>query len=338
VFLSADFRYYGQISDGLFSILRRYSPMVEEYSIDEGFIDMTGLRTLYRKPWQQIADDIRNTIHNELGVTVSIGISVTRMLAKMASEYNKPNGTTIVAGRRIMDFLQQVRVRDIPGIGANREALLKKFNIRSGAEFAAAPEHHIKRLLGKAGTDLWHELNGTSLYGVESEPPLPKSVARTASMGQLTREREVIRSHLMRHAMRLSRELIEKRLTAKQLSFFLALKSFDKCAQTRQLAYPNADYFVLVEEAGNMLDALFVPAHTYRACGLVATGITARETAVYDLFQQCELKVEERHVQLLETVYAINDKHGANSVGICGMAGRGGEQQQRFCYPVMECG
>ncbi len=338
VFLSADFRYYGQISDSLFAILRRYSPMVEEYSIDEAFIDMTGLRTLYRKPWQQIADDIRNTIHNELGVTVSIGISVTRTLAKMASEYNKPNGTTIVAGRRIMDFLQQVGVRDIPGIGANREALLSKFNIRSGAEFAATPEHHIRRLLGKAGTDLWHELNGTALYAVESELRLPKSVARTASMGKLTQEREVIRGHLMRHAMRLSRELIEKRLTARQLSFFLALKSFDKCAQTRELAYPTADYFVLVEEAGNMLDALFDPVQSYRACGLIATGIAPREVAVYDLFQQRELKAEERHVQLLETVYAINDRYGANSVGICGMAGQGGKLAQRFCYPMMECG
>jgi DNA polymerase V len=338
-YLSADFRYYGQISDSLFAILRRFSPAVEEYSIDEGFIDMNGLRTLYRKPWQQIADDIRTTIRGELGVTASVGISVTRTLAKMASEYNKPDGTTIVAGRRIMDFLRQVGVRDIPGIGASREALLVKFGMRSGAEFAAAPEHRIRRLLGKAGTDLWHELNGTALYGVESDARLPQSVARTASLGTLTQDRETIRAHLMRHALRLSRELIEKRLTAQQLTLFLTLKSFDKRAQTRALGYPTADYFVLMQEAGSMLDALYDPAQACRACGLVATGIAPRAAAVYDLFQQNELKVEERHVQLLETVYAINAAYGAGSVGICGMAEGWGEKRgQRFCYPVLECG
>lgn len=337
-YLSADFRYYGQISDGLFSILRRYSPVVEEYSIDEAFLDLQGLRTLYRKPWQQIADDMRNTVRNELGVSVSVGISVTRTLAKMASEYNKPDGTTIVAGRRIMDFLQQVNVRDIPGIGANREALLVKFGIRSGAEFAAAPEPLIRRLLGRVGTDLWHELNGKSLYAVESVPRLPQSVARTASLGMVTQELEIVRANLVRHAMRLSRELIEKRLTARRLTLFLTLRSFDKTAQSCELAYPSADYFVLVHEAMRMLDALFDPAQCYRACGVIASDIALREATVYDLFQQQELKLEERHVQLLETVYAINDKHGANTVGICGMAGQARNRVPRFFYPVIECG
>jgi len=337
-YLSADFRYYGQISDRIFAILRRVSPVVEEYSIDEGFLDMKGLRSLYRKPYQSIADDIRNTIRQEAGITVSVGISVTRTLAKMASEYNKPDGTTIVAGRRIHDFLQQVSVRDIPGIGGNREALLNKFGIHTAAEFTGTPEHRIRRLLGKAGTGLWHELNGTSIYRVETEPRLPKSVARTASMGELTKNKATIQPHLIRHAMRLSRELIEKRLTAKQLTLFLTLKSFDKQAAAIELPYPTADYFLLIEEAGKMLDAIFDPMQIYRACGLIATNIALRQCNSLDLFQQAEQAREDRHIKLLETLRRINRKYGDNVLSICAAGKPAGQKKPgRFRYPLMEC-
>jgi DNA polymerase-4/DNA polymerase V len=340
IFLSADFRYYGQISDKLFAILRRYSPVVEEYSIDEGFMDLNGLRSLYRKPYRAIADDIRNTVRHEAGITVSVGISVTRTLAKMASEYNKPDGTTIVAGRCIHDFLERVSVRDIPGIGGNRQALLNKFGIRSAADFVDVPEREIRRLLGKAGTDLWHELNGTPLYKVGTEARLPRSVARTASMGEVTQDRQTIRAHLLNHAMRLSRELITKRLTAGQLTVFLTLKSFDKQASTSDLPYPSADYFLLAGEAGRALDELYDPDRHYRACGLIASDIAMRQPGSFDLFQMAEQRQEEKHLQLLETLHAINHKYGANVLSICGamQKRRAGGEMGRFGYPVLECG
>lgn len=338
VFLSADFRYYGQISDKLFAILRRCSPAVEAYSIDEGFMDMKGLRSLHRKPYQQMADELRATVQQEIGITVSIGISVTRTLAKMASEYNKPNGTTIVAGRHIHDFLQQVSVRDIPGIGGNREALLKKFGMHTAADFATAAEHHIKRLLGKAGTELWHELNGTSLYQVETEPRLPKSVARTASMGQLTQDQAIIRAHLGRHAMRLSKELMKKRLAARRLTVFLTLKSFDKQTATAQLPYPTADYFLLMAEAGRAVEGLFDPRQVYRACGLIATDITIRQAGNFDLFQQAERQHEDKHLKLLETLHRVNHKYGDNVLSMCSALKPGNKvARARFRYPMLEC-
>jgi len=338
-YLSADFRYYGQISDKLFAILRRYSPAIEEYSIDEGFMDLNGLRGLYRKPYQAIADEIRTTIRHEVGITVSVGISVTRTLAKMASEYNKPNGTTIVAGRRIHDFLEHVSVRDIPGIGGNRQALLNKFDVHTAADFVDAPEREIKRLLGKAGTDLWHELNGTPIYKIETEARMPKSVARTASMGEVTQDKQTIHAHLLKHAMRLSKELITKRLTARQLTVFLTLKSFDKQSITSEMPYPSADYFLLASEAGRALDELYDPDHLYRACGLIANDIAIRQPGIFDLFKMAEQQEEGKHLRLLETMHAINHKHGDNVLSICGamQKRRVGGAMGRFGYPVLEC-
>ena len=338
VFLSADFRYYGQISDKLFSILRRYSPMVEENSIDEAYVDLQGLRNLYRKSYQRMADELRATVQQEIGITVSVGIAVSKTLAKMASEYNKPNGSTVVAGRRIQEFLPHLAVRDIPGVGANRQVLLEQAGIHTAAEFAASSEQNIKHLLGKAGTDLWRELNGAAIYKVETAPRLPQSVARTASMGQVTQDKTVVRAHLVRHAMRLSRELIEQRLTARQLTVFLTLKSFERRAVAVTLPHPTADYFLLMEEVNKVLVHLFDPAQEYRACGLVTTQISARGTGDFDLLQQAEEQREEKHLKLLHAVRDVNRKYGGDTMSVCAMTRPTRPiPLARFSYPLLEC-
>ena len=337
-FISADFRYYGQMSDKLFAVLRRYSPAVEESSIDEAYVDMHGLRGFYRKSYQRMADELRARVQQEIGITVSIGIAVNKTLAKMASEYNKPNGSTIVAGKRIQDFLQQVNVRAIPGIGSNRAALLSKCDMHTAADFAAASEAHIRKLLGKAGTDLWHELNGRVRYKVETQTRLPKSVARTASMGQLTQDKVTIHAHLVRHAMRLSKELLEQRYTTRQLTLFLTLKSFERHAAAITLPYATADYFMLMQEVGKALEQLFDPAQIYRACGLVATEIEVRQAGSFDLFQQAEQQREHKHLRLLDTVHDVNQKYGAHALSICATAKSPGQRGgARFGYPLLEC-
>jgi len=115
VFLPADFRYYGQMSDKVFAILRSYSPDIEIYSIDEAFMDMNGIRLLWHKSFRQLADDIRLSIWRETGITASVGIANTRTLAKMASESNKPDGTTVLPGKRIEHFLNDLAVADSSG-------------------------------------------------------------------------------------------------------------------------------------------------------------------------------------------------------------------------------
>lgn len=146
--------------------------------------------------------------------------------------------------------------------------------------------------------------------------------------------------HLLNHAMRLSKELITKRLTARQLTVFLTLKSFDKQASTSELPYPSADYFLLASEACRALDTLYDPNQFYRACGLIASDIAVRQSGNFDLFQMAEQQREEKHLKLLETLHAINRKHGDNVLSICGamQKRKAGGAMGRFVYPVLECG
>ena len=175
-FLPPDFAYYGQMSDRVFAILRRFSPDVELYSIDEGFINMQGLRSLWRKSYHDLAGEIKETVKHEVGITVSIGVSVTKTLAKIASESNKPDGVAIVPGKKIGELLPGITIKDVPGIAGSRCTLLNMFKIGTAADYANAPRALIRRVMGKVGTDLWHELRGEAVFPWSSIQSCPSQL------------------------------------------------------------------------------------------------------------------------------------------------------------------
>ena len=330
VCLSADFRYYGQVSGALFAILRRYSPEVEAYSIDEGFLGMDGLRSLWGKGFGAIADHMRESVRRELGVSVSVGVSVTRTLAKMASEYGKPDGSTVVPGRRIGSFLARLGLRAIPGIGGNREALLNKFGVASALDFAHARRELMQRLLGKGGVKLWLELNGESVMPLELSARTPKSMARTASLGQVTGDRRVIATHLTRHAMRLASELVAKRLLTQQVKVFLRRKSFEAVSMHVRLDCASNNDFRLSCAVRSALEALYDPECLYRACGVVAGRISREEDATMDLFGV--MRADARQGELLRTVAAVNRRYGREMLTMA--IGSQKWQGSRFQYPM----
>jgi DNA polymerase-4/DNA polymerase V len=331
----AEFGYYGLMSDKLFAILRRYSPEVEVYSIDEGFMGLNGLRSLWRKGYGGIADDIRAAAYQEIGITVSVGVSVTKTLAKIASDVHKPDGTTVVPGRQIGEFLAGLEVQAIPSIGANRAALLHKFRIRTALEFAQAPEALMRRLLGKVGVDLRLELRGVPAFPLELVPKLPKSIARTASLGEVTEDRETLIAHLTHHLTRLAVELITKRYATTRLTVSLQRKSFEGQGVEVRLPYPTANYFTLAKAARRAFEALYRPGVPYRACGVILTHISSNVGETQDLFGVVEK--DARQGQLFETVDAINRKHGAGTLRLASaLPVRHIERARRLRYPLFE--
>jgi nucleotidyltransferase/DNA polymerase involved in DNA repair len=334
-YLPADFRYYGQVSAQMFAILRRFSPEVEVYSIDEGFLGLKGLCSLWRKGYGGIADLIRETVEAELRVTVSIGVSVTKTLAKIASESHKPNGTTVISGRGIEAFLAGVKAGDIPGIGENRETLLAKFGIRTALQYAQAPQALIQRLLGKVGTDLWHELRGIPLYPLELEPKPPKSIARTASLGMVTSDPDVLKAHLVHHVTRLTAELVGKDLLTGRVWVFLRRKSFETTAGEACLNRPTAGYPALLRITMEALENLYQRGELYRGCGVIAGDIFPTEGQTPDLFE--ERGDEEKQRRLIQVMDALNRRYGQGT--LCRLAALPLEEKRpggRFHYPLLE--
>jgi nucleotidyltransferase/DNA polymerase involved in DNA repair len=334
-YLLADFGYYGLMSDKLFAILRRYSPEIEVYSIDEGFLGLNGLRSLWRKGFGAIADHLREAVRAETGITVSAGISVTKTLAKIASDLCKPDGTTIVPGRRIAEILEGLDLQAIPGVGTNRAALLHKFRIQTALAFAQAPEALIRRLLGKTGVDLRHELRGEPVFPLELTPRLPKSIARTASLGEVTGSRETLIAHLLHHTTRLAVELVTKRYTASRATVFLQRQSFESLAAEECLAYPTSNYFTLAKAVRGAFEVLYRPATPYRVCRVILTHINSAAEQTPDLFGVMER--DARQGRLFETVDAINRKYGRGVLRISSaLAPERPERAERLRYPLFD--
>jgi len=333
-YLSADFRFYGLLSKKMFAILKRYAPDMEVYSIDEGFLDLNGTRELWQKDYKGIAHDIRRSVQREVGITVSVGVSVTRILAKMASEYHKPNGVTIVPYNMITLFLERSALSDICGIGRKREITLNQSRIYTPVEFVNTDVSTIRHLLGKAGTDLWFELCGKSIMGLELNPSCPKSIARTASMGEVTSNRDTIISHLTRHTFRLAIEMVTKKLLTKRITIFLTLKAFDAVSAKTDFDYPTNNYFKLRHAVKNMFADLYCSDERYRACGITAEKISKAEETMPDLFGV--MKRDSAQADLLLTVDRINKRYGNNTVKMAGAyAVKKSGMKMRFMYPMI---
>jgi len=334
-FLMPDFRFYGQLSQKMFNILRRYSPEVEIYSIDEAFMDVNGLRTLWRKGFRQLGDEIRAAVKREVGITVSVGIANTRTLAKIASESNKPDGTTVVPGRRAERFLADIGVIDIPGIGMSRQAVLHKFDIRTAADFIHADESLIHRLLGRHGMVLRQELRGQPVLPLQLKAPLPKSVARTASLGKVTDERMLIAAHLSHHTHRLVADLVARGLIAGRVNVFLTLKSFERTNIEMRLEYPCNSLKKITEAVRRAFMLLYRPGTLYRGCGVVATHIGRVAAVTHDLFGV--MQSDQRQGELVKTIERINRKHGNHTMtsAVTTLLHKQGSKQPRFRYPLL---
>lgn len=200
IVLPSDYETYSLFSRSMFSIMRRFTDQVEEYSIDEAFADITGMRRALRSSYEAIAANMKKEIDNELGLTVTVGLSLTKVLAKIASKHQKPNGMTIIPGRAIAYYLKDLPVEKIWGIGPATTSYLNKMGIKTALEFARMPEGTVKKRFTKPGVEIWRELRGESVYSVTTEEKsVYASISKMKTFAPPTSNPEYLFAHLLRN-------------------------------------------------------------------------------------------------------------------------------------------
>lgn len=155
------------------AIYQRFTDMVEPFSIDESWLDVTASQRLFGSG-REIADNIRETVKNELGLTLSAGVSFNKTFAKMGSEYKKPDATTEITRENYKNLLWPLPAGELFGVGKATSQKLAKEGIKTIGDIAMADKKYLTALLGKAGTVIWEHANGiddspVSLY-TEREP------------------------------------------------------------------------------------------------------------------------------------------------------------------------
>jgi DNA polymerase-4 len=313
VILPSDYETYSLFSVRMFEILRRFSPDVEEYSIDEAFVDLTGLRRSFHGPYAMIAEKIRKTIEQELGITVSIGVSLSKVLAKIGSKHKKPNGLTMIPGREIHRYLEKLPVGKVWGIGPNTAAFLNKYDINTALEFARRDEAFITKHLSKPYHEIWHELNGRSVYPVVTEAKNTyQSISKVRTFTPPSQDATFVFAQLSKNLENACIKARRYKLAANRLIVFLRKQDFSSTGAEIKLTRPTAYPVELFGVLRQGFDKVFQHQALYRQTGVVLGGLVAEAGVQYTLFDDTA-KIEKM-ARIYDCVDELSRKYGKHAL------------------------
>jgi DNA polymerase-4 len=303
VLVPSDYETYSLFSMRMFGIIRRFTPDVEEYSIDEAFADLTGLRRTFHGPYGEIARKIQEAVEAELGITVSVGVSLSKVLAKVASKHRKPHGLTLIPGRDIHLYLRDLPVGKLWGVGPNTASFLAKHGIHTALEFARADERFVEKHLSKPYREVWHELNGRSLYPVVRETKSSyQSISKARTFTPPSEDERFVFAQLARNLENACIKARRHRLAATRLIVFLRTQDFRHSGAemklSRATAYPTELFSSLREGFGRS----YRRGVLYRQTGVVLAGLVSEGRVQYSLFD------DAARVERLSRVYGVVDE------------------------------
>ena len=305
IVLPSDYETYSLFSRRMFDIMRRFTPDVEEYSIDEAFADITGMRRALRSSYEEIVLKMKKEIERELGITVSAGLSITKVLAKVASKHQKPSGLTIIRGRDIASFLCNLPMEKVWGIGPATTSYLAKMGIRHALEFAQMPEKKVREKLTKPGVEIWQELRGVSVYPVTAEEKSSyASISKTKTFAPPTSNAEYLFAHLMRNMESACIKARRYSLAPNKIVVFLKKNDFNTVGREAKLSRPCAFPMEFSNIIRELFDSCYSPQDIYRATGVVLLDLEPDDPVQYSLFDN------PMQAEKIRELYSVADELG----------------------------
>jgi DNA polymerase-4/DNA polymerase V len=301
----------------MFAIIRRFTPQVEEYSIDEAFADITGMRRSLHSSYEAITLTIKKEIERDLGITVSAGLSLTKVLAKVASKHQKPDGFTVIPGRLIARYLQNLPVEKIWGIGHATTSYLNKMGIRTALEFARLPEKTVQERFTKPGVEIWRELRGESVYPVLSEEKsVYASISKMKTFAPPTSDREYLFAHLLRNLESACIKARRYSLAPRKIIPILKKNNFDTTGAEAKLTRPSVYPLELSRLLQELFDQLYDKRELYRATGIILLDLVPDTPVQYSLFED-PVKAEKIR-QLYDAADTLGGKFGKHTLHLGG--------------------
>lgn len=285
IYLSSNYYLYDQTSKKIMTILGEFTPEVEVYSIDEAFLDLSGLRQVFKKPYIEIAKDIREQILKRTGIPVSIGVSLSKTLAKIAVRIaKKDEGIYSISGKQLREILPKIKVEDIWQIGNNTAKLLSKFGINTAFDFACQDEKWIEKTLTKKGLELLGEICGYSVWKVNPEKEEIKGIQRTKSFATCVKDKEILKGSLHYHLHRAFSELRAKNLKASLLTIMLRRKDFQSVSLSCVVNPPSNFEFDFTNKINMLFEKIYEPNFFYRSSGVHLTNLVSVDAHQLNLF------------------------------------------------------
>lgn len=273
VFLPVDMAAYKAVQRQLLALYGRFTDLVEPVSIDEAFLDVTGSRRLFGSP-EEIAREIQRLTRDELGLSCSIGIGPTRLLAKLAAELDKPGGLTTLTREDVHGRLRALPVGAVSGIGPVTVKRLGSLGVTSVGELQDVPLALLETSLAKSAATLKELAFGGDDAPVRADRPAPKSMGREVTFARDTADHEFLQATLLDLADRVTSDLRRKGYLGRTVVLRLRDSRFRTVSKQRTLPAPSNATQVVYEMALALLTELHEPGRLLRLVGLTVSGLT----------------------------------------------------------------
>lgn len=314
---SANFALYGDISQRITSVIQRFAPAVEVYSIDESFVDITKLDIDDYQRWGQ---ELRRAIWQETGMPVSIGISTSKTLAKAASEYAKKTACDVHVAIDVSvreDLLKWLPLGEVWGIGWRLTPKLKEFGISTAWDLSRVNDDWILKTATTRGLTTVKELRGESIIGFDEPEKAQKQIARTRAFGHTVRDYHQIETAVANFTAHAAAKLRKQNsVCLGVVTFVLARKGenlpFRSNATLVKLSEATCDTAALIKAAIEGLAKVYDKDLAYKKAGIVLVDIHPQAEWQLSLGSNEELR--KQRLSLMEAVDGLNKRFGPATV------------------------
>lgn len=309
-FLPGNRRRYVEVSHIVMATLATLSPLVEPASIDEAYVDVTGTEMLFGPP-QALGRRIKAMIREATGLSCSVGIAPVKFLAKIASDYDKPDGLTVIEPEAVAAFLAELPVGKIPGVGKRGRTALASLGIRVVGDILRYPPDFFERHFGKWGLELVERAHGRGSAEVRADRET-KSVSAENTFSADTADRETLLAWLLRQSERVGRELRQEHLRGRTVTLKLKFGDFRQITRSRTLAAPIDSDAAIFATAEALLAAEDLP----RPVRLIGVGVShfGEAPRQLSLFEHPDDKARQRDGRIDAALDAIRDRFGREAI------------------------
>jgi len=299
---------YRQVSEQVFAVFERFTPLVEPLSIDEAFLDLGGTQRLFGPP-EEAARKIKQQVHDETGLTVSVGVSFNKFLAKLASDLEKPDGLTVIRPDMIDHWLATLAIDKLWGVGPATQRKLEAMSVRTFGDVRKMSAQQLARCFGELG-----EHFAQLARGIDDRPVTPdtqaKSIGQEQTFGLDLTEADQVRAVMLAQAEQVARRLRKSELTARVVTVKIRYGDFKTITRSETLDEPSDATDDIWHTARTLFDRW--SAKEFQPVRLI--GVTAKDlthSGQMGLFSQAD-KARKRRID--EATDKIVAKYGKRAI------------------------
>lgn len=305
----SDFKIYRKYSDALYNLLLQYTDRIERFSIDECFLDMTNY--LMKDTLLGKAKEISTRVKEELGFTVNIGVSNNKLLAKMASDFTKPDKIHTLYQEEIKEKMWPLPISELFMLGRKTVPKLYNLQIKTIGDLAAADKKMLEKKFGKHGIMMWEYANGIDDSEVKYQKEKPKGIGNSITLPQNISEIKKLEEILLALTEQVTYRLRRYDLLANTVNVQLRTKDFEDTSHQGKLIVATSTTKEIYQKAKELLEQMYRNGMAIRLIGVRVDDLIEKNEQQLSLFQDEKNKKQEK---LDETIDKLKEKYGYNSI------------------------